>query len=305
MDKLERLLTLTLTLLHTTHPLTAEELRDRVGGYPEDKAAFRRAFERDKDDLRELGVPIRLSPIPYRDPPADGYHIPADEYYLRDPGLTTDELAALHLAAIAVHLDGARGLAGLWRLGGQVGGAPEGPTLASVPGDENLGPLFGAVADRRTVSFSYRDRRRTVDPWRLDFQRGRWYLRAFDHARGEERNFRVDRIDGDVEVGERAGAFARPEHIAGVPAQAWQLGEAEPVEARLLVDPPLAPWARSFLGEELVAEERPDGAVVLAVPVADWPAFRSFVLTFLEHAELLDPPELRDRLLTWLEEVAR
>ena len=63
MDKLERLLNLTAALLHTSRPLTAEEIRERVPGYPDGLSAFRRTFERDKDDLREMGVPLSIERI--------------------------------------------------------------------------------------------------------------------------------------------------------------------------------------------------------------------------------------------------
>src|SRR5687767_4361014 len=108
-EKLERLLNLTAALLETPRPLPAAEIAKRVYGYPEEKTAFRRAFERDKEDLREMGVPIALTEISGTDPPEIGYRIPKDEYYLRDPGLEADELAALHLAASTVRLDGIEG----------------------------------------------------------------------------------------------------------------------------------------------------------------------------------------------------
>jgi len=47
-------------------------------------------------------------------------------------------------------------------------------------------------------------------------------------------------------------------------------------------------------------EEDADGSVVVELPVTNRAAFRSFVLSFLEHAEILDPPELRDDLVAWL-----
>jgi proteasome accessory factor B len=118
-EKLERLLNLTAALLETSKPLTASEVARRVYGYPEEKGAFRRTFERDKDDLREMGIPIELSEIIGTDPPETGYRIPKDQYYLRDPGLEPDELAALHLAASTVRLDGIEGAGGLWKLGGR------------------------------------------------------------------------------------------------------------------------------------------------------------------------------------------
>ena len=72
MDKLERLLNLTAALLDTEMPLTAEEIWDRVGGYPDAKPSFRRAFERDKDELRAMGMPIEVATVPGADPPIDG-----------------------------------------------------------------------------------------------------------------------------------------------------------------------------------------------------------------------------------------
>src|SRR3982750_3069383 len=106
MDRLERLINLIAALLASERPLTADELHQRLPGYAENLAAFRRAFERDKDALREMGVPLGLEPLGPGNPGVDGYRIPKDEYYLRDPGLAPDELAALHLAASAVELEG-------------------------------------------------------------------------------------------------------------------------------------------------------------------------------------------------------
>ena len=84
-QKLERLLNLIAALLETPRALSAEEIRARVPGYPDEAGpTFRRAFERDKDDLREMGVPLRVETVPGTDPPQTGYRIPRDEYYLRE-----------------------------------------------------------------------------------------------------------------------------------------------------------------------------------------------------------------------------
>ncbi|MEZ5341587.1 MAG: hypothetical protein R2706_09065 [Acidimicrobiales bacterium] len=73
-------------LLETRIPLSADELREQVEGYPEAGPAFKRAFERDKEDLRTLGIPITVGPVPFSDPPIEGYRVVPDEYYLPDPG---------------------------------------------------------------------------------------------------------------------------------------------------------------------------------------------------------------------------
>lgn len=306
MDKLERLLNLTATLLDTERALTADEIRELVPGYPDNPASFRRAFERDKDDLREMGIPIRLEPVHGEERPIDGYRIHRSEYYLADPGLEPDELAALNLALRAVRLDGIQGVEALWKLGGAV--EVEGPAseVASLPSEPALVPLFGAILDCRTATFEYRSSERTatrtIDPYRLDYRRGHWYVTGLDHLTGQRRQFRLDRIIGQVQAGE-PGEFERPADVAFEDSQPWELGEGEPVTVRLLVDEPQAVWAARQLGDEAMVERRDDGSAVFEVDVVNWPAFRGLALSYLDHAEVLEPAELRDDVVAWLEAI--
>jgi predicted DNA-binding transcriptional regulator YafY len=300
MQRLERLINLVAALLEAERPLSAEELRRRVPGYPEDRIAFRRAFERDKETLRDLGVPVTLEPVPGADPPVDGYRVPKDAYYLPDPDLAEDELAALHLAASAVRVDVANGVEALWKLGGEVAEAGPVPAVAALPGTDHLVPLFGAISARRTAFFGYRGRTRTVDPHRLSFRNGHWYLAARDREADDDRSYRLDRIAGPIELGEPGSAGPAPSGT-GALAPPWELGSEPEVTARLLVDAEQAGWAEGHVGPDAVAGRRPDGSVVLAVRVTNRDAFRSFVLGFLDHAELLGPADLRADLVAWLE----
>jgi proteasome accessory factor B len=305
--RLERLINLVAALLHAERPLTAEELRSRLPGYAEDHGAFRRAFERDKEALRDLGIPVVLEPVDdAAQPGVMGYRIRKEAYYLQDPGLAPDELAALHLAASAVRLDGADGVAALWKLGGEL--AEQGPgsrtAVAALPGAIHLPTVFAAISARRRIGFTYRGRPRDVDPWRLSFRNGHWYLAGHDHHAGEERMFRLDRIESDVLPTGEEGAFERPAHVGSQPPP-WQMGTEEALTARLLVDAGQAAWAAAHVGPDAVEGWRPDGSVVLAVLVTNRDAFRSFVLGFLDHAEVLGPPELRAEMVDWLESLCR
>src|SRR5207245_383752 len=76
------------------------------------------------------------------------------------------------------------------------------PPVAALPGTEQLAPLFGAIAARRPVTFRYRGEERGVDPHRLSFRNGHWYLAGFDHARGEARSYRLDRFESTVVAGD-------------------------------------------------------------------------------------------------------
>ncbi|MEA2973614.1 MAG: proteasome accessory factor [Actinomycetota bacterium] len=305
MHRLERLINLVAALLEAERPLTIDELRFRLPGYAESDPAFRRAFERDKEALRELGVPLVTEPLDPLHPDVLGYRVPKDAYYLRDPGLEPDELAALHLAASAVRMEGADGVAALWKLGGEL--AEQGPApavgsvaVAALPGADHLAALFGAISARRPVAFAYHGRPRRVDPWRLSFRTGHWYLAGFDHGAGAERSYRLDRVESEVTPAGEAGSFP-PAPASPAAPQAWEMGEGEPVVAQLLVDVDQAGWAVGFVGAEAVEERRGDGSVVLAISVTNRPAFRSFVLGFLDHAQVLGPAELRAEMVEWLE----
>lgn len=305
MQKLERLLNLTAVLLHSSRPMAVAELRERVPGYPESDVAFHRAFERDKDDLREMGIPLELQEIPGADPPTEGYRIPRDRYYLPDPGLDPEELVALQLAASAVRLDGVEGVEAIWKLGGSDAGPADLPAMASIPTDPRLAPLFDALSRRAEVTFTYRDDERRVQPYRIGFQRGHWYLRGFDLARDDVRLYRVDRIQGDVAVGPGAAFDVPPgeDDDAQLLREGWQLELDEPVRCRLRIDASHVPVALGHLDADDVVETLADGSIVVALTVTNRAAFRGLVLTYLDHAEILEPPELRADVVEWLRSV--
>jgi predicted DNA-binding transcriptional regulator YafY len=81
-------------------------------------------------------------------------------------------------------------------------------------------------------------------------------------------------------------------------------GDGEPVTVEVLVDAGYLTGALAVLGGDATVEQRPDGRAVVSVPVVDRAAFRAEVLQFLDHAEVLGPPEVRDDVIAWLEQLA-
>jgi proteasome accessory factor B len=304
-DRLERLTNLVATLLDTRRPLTLDEIVELVPGYPDDKLAHRRQFERDKETLRGIGIPVRLESVDDLGP-EQGYRIPPDEYYLPPLDLTPDEQAALHVAVTAVRLEGGPAPAeALWKLGGREGEAAN--ALAALPTVPALPALFDAYRSRAAVTFTYRGELRHVDPWGILFRRGHWYVVGHDHDRGDRRSFRVDRIEGDVETGP-ARAFEPPAHLepaALLGDEPWRYGDEEVVSARVAVDAAQAAAIVEQVGEDAVVERRDDGSVVVELSVTNTAAFRSFVLGLLDAAEVISPPELRDEMRAWLDALAR
>jgi predicted DNA-binding transcriptional regulator YafY len=303
-DRLERLVNLTATLLATRKPLTLDQLAERFEPpYPEDKAARRRQFERDKETLRDLGIPITVEPLDLGG--EQGYRIRPEDYYLPDPELTPEERTALHVAVTAVRLGGDEAREGLRKLGGLEGTAADAP-FAELETTPALAELFDAVARRAPITFEYRGGTRTLEPYGVVLRWGHWYVVGHDRDRDAPRAFRVDRIDGDPEVG-AAGGFEPPADVdpgAFLRADPLTYGEDQPRLARVLVDEPRADWVVEQLGEEVVTERRDDGSVVVELSVVNREAFRTFVLGLLEHAEVLGPEELRADLVEWLDAVA-
>jgi len=192
-------------LLDTRRALTREEIVHDVAGYPAQITAYRRAFERDKETLRGMGVPLTTEPI--GDGSELGYRVRPDDYYLPDLGLDAEEAAALRVAVSAVSLGSHAGEGALLKLGGLADEAVA--PIASLPIAPALATLFEAFRTRAVVRFTHRDRLRTVEPWGLTSKRGHWYLVGFDRDRDALRAFRADRIEGDVELGE-PDAFETP-----------------------------------------------------------------------------------------------
>ncbi|MBQ6643438.1 MAG: WYL domain-containing protein [Saccharopolyspora sp.] len=222
----ERLVNLVLCLLSTRQYLTAEGIRRIVPGYadaPTDEA-FYRTFERDKSELRDLGVPLEIGRNSAFDS-VDGYRIARRDYELADIGLEPDEAAAVALALRlwdSPELTGAaRGaLLKLRAAGVEVDERASGAIEPRVRTSEPAFPaLLAAVQSGRVVSFDYRrpndpqPRTRTVQPWGVVSWRGRWYLVGHDQDREATRCFRLSRITDRPEAFGRAGAVSRPEDV--------------------------------------------------------------------------------------------
>ena len=295
----ERVINLLIYLLDSPNPVTADQVRQTVAGYGEQSEdAFHRMFERDKDLLRRMGVPLELKATDKWEIDF-GYTVDPDEYAIPDPRLTEEERVALAVAARMVRLGGTNaGLAGLLKLGGVEVGAGIEPLAADLGAEASqLGDLFLAVSEQRKLEFDYAATRRRIDPYGIAHRRGHWYL--VGQTDDGERVYRVDRISG-LEVGDQAGAFVRPKRFQvkrAMSTHPWEAGTEETVVATVRFDPEVAWWAARHLGVEA-----PDGGTLEAeLPVANRDAFIGWVLGFGPDAEVLAPDELRQQVLARVE----
>lgn len=292
---IERILNLLAYLLTVGRPVTADEIRNTVAGYDQDTdAAFHRTFERDKDLLRRLGVPLKLD-FTDRWEVEEGYVVSPQEYAMPDPGLTEEERVALTIALRMVRLGGETpGEAGLFKLGGLGSGGADGPFAAHLDATPELPIVFTAVVERRLLTFDYRGKARSVQPLGLVHRNGHWYLIA-DVTKGERRAFRVDRMTG-VDAGEQPAAFDRPKGFRAGDAVAdapWEAG-ADDLRVSVAFDPSVAWFARRQLTASAEITETDDGGIRVALPVRSRSALFSWLIGFDDHAEILEPSEVVD-----------
>jgi proteasome accessory factor B len=221
----ERLLNLVIALVNTNAAMTKQQVRTAVAGYsdaPSDEA-FERMFERDKDMLRALGIPVvTVGTGGHTD--ELGYRIDQDAYALPPIDLTPAELGVLSLAAQfwqdkTLQTDINRAMVKLRAAGA---GDPSADALAGLApsvravGDA-YGPLMEAIEARRAVTFSYRAAyngavlTRHVEPWRIAARDGGWYLMCFDRDRQAPRVFRLSRIESRVRITGPSGAYEIPD----------------------------------------------------------------------------------------------
>ncbi|MEU5975406.1 WYL domain-containing protein [Streptomyces sp. NPDC047315] len=320
--KAERLMNLALCLLGTRRPLSKRELRESIEAYveafrPTDPSAgsdesFNRMFERDKDDLRELGLVIET--VENLDGEV-GYLARRDSNRLPPITFDPEEAAALGLAAR------------VWqqaRLAGAASGALQKLRAAGMPEAEDayetqtsalepripvheaaFEPLMLACRDRRPVVFDYRKasaarpEQRQVEPWTLECWRGHWYLAGWDRDRGAERVFRLSRITGRVRS--RAGRFTAPvPDVSTVreTVESWA-GETATRTARirLRTDSGYPLRARA-----LAVQEAGPGWDELEIPYGH--GLDAWLVEFGPDVVVLDPADLRADVMDRLRAVA-
>jgi proteasome accessory factor B len=315
--KTERLLGLVVCLLSTRRYLTADQIRQAVPGYPEQDELFKRMFERDKEDLRELGIPLETG---FNHPFDDdlGYRVRQQAYELPELRLEADEAAVLGLAArvwqrAALEGAAAGALLKLRAAGVEAGEerpAPQGIEPRLVTPEPTFGPLWEAVRDGRPVTFSYlaagrsEPQRRELEPWGVVNRYGRWYVAGWDRGRDDKRVFRLGRIAGAVK-------FCGPPGSVTVPAgtdvrelvRARDSSPAPEHTALLRVRSARGVGLRQRAVSVRPDETGPPGWDLVTTRFADVGWFADLVAEFGPDAVVLDPPDLRDAVIARLKGV--
>jgi len=305
--KTERLLSLVVCLLSASRYLTASQIRAAVPGYPDSFEAFKRMFERDKDELRELSIPLETGTNSAGDDEV-GYRISRQAYELPEIRLEPDEAAVLGLAAR------------VWRRA-ELAGAAQGALLklraagieaedTTQPGIEPrlhtgeaaFGPLWEAVRDRRAVSFAYRGagrseaQQRNLEPWGVVNRNGRWYVTGLDTDRGEQRVFRLSRVDGPVTFTGPRGAVIVPDGAdARAAVRAWDFDSPVQRTSTLRVRAGAGLGLRRHAAHTEAGD--PPGWDIIQVPYSDSGWWSEHLASFGADVVVLEPADLREAVI--------
>ncbi len=216
-QKTERLINLTLALLASKRYLSKAEILRNIPGYEGSPETKERMFERDKDDLRSLGIQIDVNNFDPLFEDEQGYLIKSDSFQFTENEFTKEELLLLTMAAnlwhdSAVEIDSQNALLKIQSLSGPVeNDMTTTPTLRITEDWQLLVSIFTAVQNKQILEFSYRGKKRQVNPYGLYSSTGFWYLIAFEI--NVIKSFKLVRIQGEVDLIGEKDAFEKPDNF--------------------------------------------------------------------------------------------
>jgi proteasome accessory factor B len=223
--KSERLVNLTIALLATSRWLTKSEIYRTIDGYSGDLDAKERMFERDKEELRNLGIEIEVGSFDPLFEDEVGYRIRPEKYRIQISNLSELQFSLISLATqmwrgAVLSSQANSALLKLKSLG--IESDPEGLSLNPQRldvSDENLLHIIDAISSKKVISFGYFNRDsvtqdRAIEPLGVGTKNGFWYVAGRDLDKKEIRLFRLDRFSSAVKDQGRAGAIDSPSDFA-------------------------------------------------------------------------------------------
>jgi proteasome accessory factor B len=257
-QKTERLINLTLALLATKRHLTKSEIFKAVAGYSGSAETMERMFERDKDELRSLGIEIEVKGIDPLFEDEQGYLIRSETFQLGENEFTKEELLYLTMAANLWHdsalgSDSKAALLKIQSLSGPIeSDAVNTPAVRDSESAALLSSAFEAVDNEQLIKFGYKGKERTTQPFGLYTRDGFWYLVAREED--EIKSFKLLRIEGKIVKEGRAGSFKKPPEFDLIKFLSNSRSEQE-MQAQVLVRKEQAHVLRSKYTTKEINEE--------------------------------------------------
>jgi proteasome accessory factor B len=313
--KSERLLNLLITLLVSRGYVTKDRLRQVIPDYKQasTEEAFEKMFERDKEDLRALGIPIEVGGYDPLFDDEQGYRVARSAFELPEIDLEADEAAVIGLAARVWQQAGlaaatSDALMKLKAAGVEVDREALNVAQPRLAEDEpSFERFWEAVSTRRTVSFDYRrstaaqPTTRHLQPWGIVSYRSRWYVVGFDLDRDDHRLFRLSRVVGEVAFTGPEGSFTVPE---GTDLRALTSRLAPDTAERTAVVLVRDGRALALRHRAVASEPAGEGWDRLEVAFGRTDALVDELMTYGDDVVVAEPEELRSMVVERLRAVA-
>jgi predicted DNA-binding transcriptional regulator YafY len=304
-DPLERVLNL-FTLLHrSTHPLSREqivgEMAKGMTPYPEADDAQRQLFGSDKNTIvRDLGIQVRQTVAQGDEAGQTKYWISEEDMCVPELDLTNDELSVLSLALASIHHSVPEASEAMMKLEGM------NPQRSAVDFNVQV-PLIVVrltemIQRRQIAHLVINGAPIVVDPSRLLFDKGTWYLIAMVDGEKKLRAIKCSHIGPDFSIVDGEVSSTKKNLSNRELRKLVHNVEDDDVEAQVLVDGHVAgiSWWDSRVRE---TEALPDGKLRITVQVDDPARLRGWVLGFGTHAVIESPESLREDFVQWLEKL--
>ena len=305
-EKTERLLNLLIALSASSRPVTREELRQWLleqYGADQSPEAFEKMFERDKDELRSMGIPIETVMNAHNE--VTGYRVEANKLKLTQLRFSAGEIAVLNTAAALwssasaasptrsaiIKLEAASGVV-----------LNDSPVLAAIDTafpEGQIGLVLQAIQEGLLIRFVYQRPQgqpapRHIAPWMVFSREGHWYVVGFDIDRDDQRVFRLSRIQGAITTA-GPSSITKPEHIdidrllgTGEPSSHVVVrakpGRALALRRRAHVDADVETFSLAFDAVPLLLRE---------------------LAAHVPYVEVLEPEDVRDQFIKHVQGIAQ
>ena len=303
-EKTERLINLTLGLLSSKRYLAKNEIFKNIAGYSGSPETMERMFERDKDELRSMGIEIEVGQLDPLFEDEMGYLIKSSNIQIQPNEFTKDELLLMTMAAnvwkeSAFSDISKKALMKVSSIDSEIG---FNAVALSMIDDEGLNAdrfqkIIDAIQSKKYIYFLYNNKNRVMEPFALKSSGGFWYL--IGQEKGQSiKVFKIIRIQSEIVIDKNSSQFEIPVDFK-VDEFLKNTTSDQAQTAKLLIRENRVNALRS----RGTVQENSNGWDTLEINFDDLEQMIKEVLWFGDDLIVLSPPKLRSEVISRLREI--
>jgi proteasome accessory factor B len=296
-EKTERLINLTLGLLSSKRFLTKSEIFRNIAGYSGSAETMERMFERDKDELRGLGINIVVGTLDPLFQDESGYLISSADFQFQPDDFTKEELLLMTMAGNVWRESALAEISqtALLKVASFDGASGYEKVSASMISDndfnlEQFKLVIEAISARKLITFKYNEKVRQVRPYGAKNIKGDWYLVGEDS--NQIKVFKLRRFESVVDMTSEMDSFELPVDFK----INEYLNDKGPETQRTAILEVRTGKANALRNRGTVLNESSEWDE-LQINFAESEAFSKELLWFAEDIKVISPDDLRELMI--------